>query len=147
MVAMLSNNDWQMFREMSRFPQMQKLTLILLLAFILPVVAQEDKPEVIDATNIDLLRQKVGGVVTVEGSVTTVGSTKNKSITFINVGLSKKQGFAAVIFEKNYGAFPSGFDAFHDQKVRVTGPLQLYQGNNPQIEVKTADQIEIIKAE
>jgi len=126
---------------------MQKLTLILLLAFILPVVAQEDKPEVIDATNIDLLREKVGGVVTVEGSVTTVGSTTNKSITFINVGLPKKQGFVAVIFQKNYGAFPNGFDAFHEQKVRVTGTLQLYQGKNPQIEVKTADQIEIIKAE
>lgn len=76
-----------------------------------------------------------------------MGSTKNKSITFINVGLPKKQGFVAVIFEKNYGAFPNGFDAFHDQKVRVTGTLQLYQGSSPQIEVKTADQIEIIKAE
>lgn len=126
---------------------MRKIIPLLLMAFILPVIAQDDKPEVIDATNVDLLREKVGAVVTVEGSVTTVGSTKNKSITFINVGLPKKQGFVAVIFEKNYGAFPNGFDAFHDQKVRVTGALQLYQGSSPQIEVKTADQLEIIKAE
>lgn len=117
----------------------------LLLALCLTAFAQE--AEVLDATNLDLLREKIGEAVVVEGMVTTVGSTKNKNVTFINIGMPKKQGFVAVIFERSYGAFPDGFDKFHDQKVRVRGKLELYQGQNPQIELKTADQIEIVQPE
>lgn len=52
-----------------------------------------------------------------------------------------------MIFKKNIGAFPDGFDAYKNQKLRVTGKLSLYQNDKPQIEVSSPEQIEIVKPE
>lgn len=103
--------------------------------------------KVIDATELDQLKEHAGQDVVVEGLVTDIGSTQTKSITFINLGLPKKQGFVAVIFKKNMGAFPDGFDAYKNQKLRITGKLSLYQSDKPQIEVSSPEQIEIVKPE
>ncbi|MFZ4777361.1 MAG: hypothetical protein ACOYM3_18490 [Terrimicrobiaceae bacterium] len=109
------------------------------------VFAQE--PTVLDATDVDTLRAHAGQDVVVEGLVTEIGTTKTNSITFINMGLPKKVGFVAVVFQKNYGVFPDGFSAFKGQKLRVSGKLDLYQGDKPQVEVRSAEQIQIVAPE
>jgi len=106
--------------------------------------AAEGQPEVVDASNLEALRAKVGLDAVVEGMVTKVGTTKEGGITFINLGLPAKQGFVAVIFKSDYTAFPDGFDKYRDQKVRVTGKIDLYHSETPEIKVKTPDQIAIV---
>lgn len=123
---------------------MKNLLLFCILSLTTPLIAQDDKQPVIDATNVDLLREKVGQDVIVEGPVTTIGTTSGKGITFINLGLPKKQGFAAVIFQKSYDAFPGGFDAYQDKKLRVKGVLGLFQNERIQIVVTSPEQIEIV---
>ncbi|MFZ4681341.1 MAG: hypothetical protein ACOYMS_02465 [Terrimicrobiaceae bacterium] len=115
--------------------------LVFALIFATTGFAQE---EIIDATNLEALRAKDGVEVTVEGTVTEVGTTKESTITFINIGAPKKQGFVAVVFQKSYAAFPEGFDKFRNQKVRVKGLLKLYRGETPQIELSTPEQITLV---
>ena len=121
----------------------QIAALMCMLSFLSAGFGEE--PKVIDATDLDQLRTLSGQDAVVEGLVTDVGTTKTNSITFINLGLGKKQGFVAVIFQKNYGAFPDGFSAYKEQKLRVSGKLELYQGERPEIEVRSPDQIQVIK--
>lgn len=116
-----------------------------LVLFATSVLAQDPAaPEVIDAANLDALRAKAGTEVVVEGSVTDVGTTKNGGITFINIGAPKKQGFVAVVFQDNYGAFGEGFDKYKAQTVRVQGVVDLYRGEQPQIKLTSPDQITIV---
>jgi len=119
------------------------LPLLAVCLFAFSAVAEEPAAP-LDATNIDLLREKAGQQVTVEGVVTTVGSTKDNTITFINIGLPKKQGFVAVVFQRSYGAFPNGFSDLDGKKVRVSGEMKLYQETKPQIELSTADQLVVV---
>lgn len=133
---------------------MKSFVLSLIAAFsVTASLLAQDQPaaadpaaqgEVIDASNLDALRAKVGSSVVVEGMVTKVGTTKEGGITFINLGLPAKQGFVAVVFKSDYGAFPEGFDKFRNQKVRVTGLIKLYRSEIPEIEVKTPDQLTIV---
>ncbi len=121
------------------------LSLAGLVLFATAALAQDaPTPTVIDATNIDGLRAAAGTDAVVEGVVTEVGSTKGNTITFINIGAPKKQGFVAVIFQSDLGAFPEGFDKYKAQKVKVTGVIELYKGEQPQIKVKTPDQITVV---
>lgn len=121
------------------------LSLAGLVLFATAAFAQDAvTPTVIDATNIDGLRAAAGMDAVVEGVVTEVGSTKGNTITFINIGAPKKQGFVAVVFQSDLGAFPEGFDKYKAQKVKVTGVIELYKGEQPQIKVKTPDQITIV---
>jgi len=106
------------------------------------VFAQEEA--VLDATNLDALRAKAGVEVTVEGMVTEIGTTKESTITFINIGLPKKQGFVALIYQKDYPAFPEGFTKYANQKVRVKGLMKLYKGETPQIVVSSPDNITLV---
>ncbi|MBE2203820.1 MAG: hypothetical protein IAE94_05750 [Chthoniobacterales bacterium] len=115
------------------------------LACVLVAICEE--PKVLEATDLDQLKAHVGQEVVVEGLVTEIGATPTKSIAFINLGFPKKQGFAAVIFKKNHGAFPEGFDLYKTQKLRVSGVLTLYQNERLQIEVSSPAQIEIVKPE
>lgn len=100
---------------------------------------------VIDASDLDALRAAAGTEVTVSGQVVDVGTTSDKGITFINISLPKRQGFTAVIFETNYGAFPDGFGKYEGQKVEVQGLLELFRGNLPQIILRSAEQIRIVE--
>lgn len=104
----------------------------------------QDAAEVVDATDLDALRAKAGTEAIVEGPVTEVGTTKDGGITFINIGAPRKQGFVAVVFQSNYGAFGEGFDKYKAQKVRVQGVVDLYRGEQPQIKVSSPDQITIV---
>jgi len=124
-----------------------KMSAFLLCAVACVSLAFCEEPKVIEATELDQLKEHAGQDVVVEGLVTDIGTTQTKSITFINLGLPRKQGFVAVIFKKNMGAFPEGFDAFKNQKLRISGKLTLYQNDKPQIEVSSPEQIEIVKPE
>jgi DNA/RNA endonuclease YhcR with UshA esterase domain len=124
------------------------LSLAGVVLFATSVLAQDAAaPEVIDAANLDVLRAKAGTEVIVEGPVTDVGTTKTGGITFINIGAPKKQGFVAVVFQDNYGAFAEGFDKYKAQKVRVQGVVDLYRGEQPQIKLSSPDQITIVSEE
>lgn len=121
------------------------LALALVSAFSIGLQAQDEAtPEVIDATNLEALRAKAGTEAIVEGVVTSVGKTAQGGITFINVGLPKKQGFVGVVYQKSYPAFPDGFDGFMSQKVRIRGTIDLYRGETPQIKINSPDQIQIV---
>jgi DNA/RNA endonuclease YhcR with UshA esterase domain len=104
--------------------------------------AQEEAP--MDATNLEALRAKAGMEVTVEGLVTDIGSTKEGTITFINVGLPKKQGFVALIYQKDMAAFADGLDKYKGQKVRVKGMMKLYRGETPEIILTSPEQISVV---
>lgn len=119
-------------------------TVLAVLAAVLWTSMAGAQEEVIDATNLEALRAKSGQEVVVEGLVSDIGTTKDGGITFINMGLAKKQGFVAVIFRDAYAVFPEGFDKFRNQKVRVTGPVSIFRGETPQIKLTAAEQITIV---
>lgn len=120
-------------------------TVLAILATVLWMSAAGAQEEVIDATNLEALRAKSGMDVVVEGLVTDLGTTKDGGITFINIGMAKKQGFVAVVFRDSYPAFAEGFDQYRNQKVRVTGAISLYRGETPQIKLTAPGQITIVK--
>jgi hypothetical protein len=119
-------------------------TVLAVLATVLWVSAAWAQEEVIDAANLEALRAKAGQDVIVEGMVTDIGTTKDGGITFVNIGMAKKQGFVAVVFRDNYPAFPDGFDKFRNQKVRVKGAISLYKSETPQIKLTSAEQLTIV---
>jgi hypothetical protein len=119
-------------------------TILAVLAVVMCASVAGAQEEVIDATNLEALRAKSGQEAMVEGLVSDIGTTKDGGITFINIGLAKKQGFVAVIFRDSYQLFPEGFDKFRNQKVRVTGPVSLFRGETPQIKLTAAEQITIV---
>lgn len=119
-------------------------TVLAVLATVLWVSAAWAQEEVIDAANLEALRAKAGQDVIVEGMVSEIGTTKDGGITFINIGMAKKQGFVAVVFRDYYPVFPDGFDKFRNQKVRVKGAITLYKSETPQIKLTAAEQITIV---
>ncbi len=120
-------------------------TVLAVLAAVLWVSAAWAQEEVIDAANLEALRAKSGQDVIVEGMVAGIGTTKDGGITFINIGMAKKQGFVALVFRDAYPVFPEGFDKFRGQKVRVKGAISLYRGETPQIKLTAPGQITIVK--
>ncbi|GAB4179817.1 MAG: hypothetical protein Fur0032_20580 [Terrimicrobiaceae bacterium] len=112
----------------------------------LAILASPASDSVIDAADLEALRAAAGTEVKVAGHVVDIGTTSDNRITFLNLSLPKKQGFTAVIFEENYGAFPDGFAQFKGQKVEVSGVIDLFRGNLPQIKLRSPDQIRILEA-
>ena len=117
------------------------ISLLTVMVLTGSLLAQEG---VLDATDLEALRARVGVDAVVEGLVTEIGTTKDASITFVNIGLPKKQGFVALVFQKDYEAFPEGFDKYRNQKVRVKGLMKLYRGETPQIILTSPEQITVV---
>jgi len=116
---------------------------VVLFAASLCLQAQEiDK---VDATDLDALRGRAGLDTAVVGEVLVIGTTKDGGMTFLNVGAGKKQGFVAVVFRSAYAEFPDGFEKYKNQKVMVTGPIELYRGDQPQIIIKAPEQLTIVE--
>jgi OB-fold nucleic acid binding domain. len=122
-----------------------KMLMALLTVLAMGMTAVRADESVIDATDLTALRAKAGTNVAVEGRVTEIGTTQDGGITFINVGMPRKQGFVAVIFRDHYQAFPDGFDKYREKKVRVSGVLTLYRGETPQIKLTSPEQIAIVE--
>lgn len=119
-------------------------TLLAVLATVVGMSVAWAEEAVIDATDLAALRAKAGTNVVVEGQVSEIGTTRDGGITFINIGMAKKQGFVAVVFRDNYAAFTEGFDKFREKKVRVSGALTLFRGETPQIKVNSPEQLTIV---
>ncbi len=97
---------------------------------------------VIQAADTAALSAAVGSEAIVEGVVTRVGATHDKSITFINFG-SQKTGFVVVVFSKSYPNFPDGLEKYSNARVRVKGTVDKFK-DQLQIKVSTPDQLEIV---
>lgn len=119
------------------------LAFVVCLAVSLCLHAQET--DRVDATELDTLRGRAGLDTAVVGEVLVVGTTKDGGITFLNVGAGKKQGFVAVIFRAAYDHFPDGFEKYKNRKVIVTGPIELYRGDQPQIVIRAPEQLAIVE--
>ena len=119
-------------------------SILAVLALVVGMSAAIAEEGVIDAADLAALRAKAGTDVVVEGIVSDIGTTKDGGITFLNVGMAKKQGFVAVIFRDSYQAFPEGFDKYREKKVRVSGALTLFRSETPQIKLKSPEQITIV---
>jgi DNA/RNA endonuclease YhcR with UshA esterase domain len=100
-------------------------------------------PRHVQATAAEELKALAGQMATVEGKVTRIGATSAGGITFINMG-GGANGFVAVVFKSNYGAFPNGFDEYKGKTLQVTGKLELFKETTPQIVVKSPDQIKVV---
>ena len=121
-------------------------TILAVFALVVGMsAAMAEDPVVIDAADLTALRAKAGTDVVVEGLVSDIGTTQDGGITFINIGMAKKQGFVAVIFKDSYQAFPEGFDKYRGKKVRVSGALTLFRSETPQVKLKTPEQITIVE--
>ena len=117
-----------------------------LLVWVLYLGSSVAEETVIDAADLDALRAAAGTQVRVVGQVVSIGNTSDNRITFLNFSLPKKEGFVAVIHQSNYDAFPEGFDIYRAQNVEITGVLELYKNNQPQIILRSPDQIKILNA-
>jgi DNA/RNA endonuclease YhcR with UshA esterase domain len=71
---------------------------------------------------------QVGEVAVVDGIVNEVHVAARSGVTFIDMGGRYPDNtFAAVIWPDDAGKFPN-IGALYGQRVRITGPLHLYQG-------------------
>lgn len=100
--------------------------------------------KVLQSTDVEGLKAAIGQEVVVEGRVVSVVGTSTDNITFLNFEGSLKGGFVAVIFRRNYDAFPEGFARYDGQLVRISGPLELFRETQPQIRVLAPAQIELV---
>ncbi len=114
-------------------------------AFAQTEAAMPTESTVVAASETEELKKLTGQTVTVEGTVTRVGSTESGGITFLNMGPAPG-GFVAVAFQSVYKLFPDGFEKFANKKVRVTGVIQLYKDVTPQIVIESAAQIKVVEA-
>jgi DNA/RNA endonuclease YhcR with UshA esterase domain len=90
------------------------------------------------------LNALTGQEVAVEGPVVRIGSTPNGDLTFLNF-TPQRGGFTAVIHRSNYDSFPDGFGDYDGRQLRVTGRLEKYRDETPQIRVSVPEQLTIIE--
>jgi hypothetical protein len=121
---------------------MSRTLLTLVLAFCTTQLPAE---EVLDASNLDVLRSRAGTEAAVRGNVVSIGTTTDKNITFLNIGAPKKEGFVAVIFGDNYASFPEGFEKYRARTVIVRGAIELFRSEQPQIVLRSPDQITVVE--
>lgn len=108
-----------------------------------PDVAPPRELPTVSAEDNDALEAHVGSDVAVEGTVVRIGATQAGDITFLNF-TRQRGGFTAVIRRASYENFPDGFGAYDGRGLRVTGVLEKFRGETPQIEVTDPEQLQII---
>lgn len=108
-------------------------------------VALAGAEQPLDSTDLEALRAAAGTNVEVKGPVFSIGTTPDHGITFLNIGAGKREGFVAVIFRDNYGSFPEGFEQYRGRTVVVSGALELYRGEQPQIVLRSPEQIRVVE--
>ncbi len=109
-----------------------------------PTPEAADEPPAIRADDASALNALTGQEVAVEGPVVRIGSTPNGDLTFLNF-TPQRGGFTAVIHRSNYDSFPDGFGAYDGRQLRVTGLLEKYRDETPQIRVSVPEQLTIIE--
>lgn len=113
-----------------------------------PTAAPEDEEEpiLLDATDLQAIREAMEKTVTVEGTVTEVFWVRD-SVLLITYQ-EDRNSYVSVSFARFRAALDKAFDgdivsALKGKKIQVTGKVEEYQ-YRPQIVVKTADQIKIL---
>ncbi len=81
----------------------------------------------------------VGQPVTVEAAISDVHTARSGAIFIDMGGRYPDNDFVAVIFADDAAKFPNA-GALEGKTVRISGPVQLYQGR-PEIVLKSADQL------
>ncbi|MBX7211992.1 MAG: hypothetical protein K1X78_27045 [Verrucomicrobiaceae bacterium] len=109
--------------------------------------AQAPAPVALAITDTAALKAHEGRLVTVQGVVSRVGTSKSHLITFINFQGVKPGGFTAVVkspaLPEIERAAGSNLDAaLPGRHATLTGNISLYK-DIPQIEIKSADQISV----
>ena len=135
--------------------------LVLSLALTAAVAHAQDKPdnppatapstapagEVIDATEIEKLKAAAGKTVTARGKVSGVFIARSGRILINFEGANRD--FVGMITKENADAVQAGFNgdltaAIEGKSITMTGEVALFR-DNPQIEVKTPDQIKVVE--
>lgn len=106
--------------------------------------AQEAEIPVISSIETDRILENTGQTVTVTGTVTRTGKSKDGGITFLNFS-NQRGGFVVVVFRADYDSFPDGPEVYLNKEVHVTGEVKPYQGSTPQIQLRSPDQIKVIE--
>ena len=103
-----------------------------------PISADEGLPHVrwSDAEKV------VGSIAVVSGKITNVGQFGK--VSFLNFD-SRRDVFKAVVFRDDLEKFPKPLaDLYENKLVMIRGPVTLYK-DVPQIQIKSADQIRVVR--
>jgi DNA/RNA endonuclease YhcR with UshA esterase domain len=111
---------------------------------VAPGAAAQAEAPVVPATETARLRELVGHKVTVEGKVGRIGTTQDGKITFFNFS-SERNGFVTVVFERSYPGFTDGLKGYANKRVRVTGIVQRFREDTPQIVLERPEDIKVIE--
>lgn len=104
-----------------------------------------DNPPVFSADDSAALIEQEGNLITVRGTISRVGETDDQTITFLNFGPRAADRFVAVIFARDMDKFPEGFAHLTGQVVEVTGNLEMFRNQQPQIRVETPEQLRVVE--
>lgn len=113
----------------------------LFLAAASPLFAEEPPAEPLPASDVEGLRNHVGQQVVVRGTIANIGQTGQGDITFLNFDARPREGFVAVVFHSQYTGEIESLREFLGKTVEVTGRLEIYRENQPQIRVRSPEQI------
>jgi len=110
------------------------------------VAARQDG--VLQPTDLDALKSRIGKETVVEGTVSRIGETSTRSILFINFEGVERGGFTVIIRQGTLaGDFvkfePDFVSSIVGRRIRVLGEVSEYRGV-PQIQVFAPSQIEIL---
>ncbi|QNN25001.1 DNA-binding protein [Planctomycetales bacterium ZRK34] len=122
------------------------LAACLMLSVLAAAIHADDEPSVV---GWEQAGEHVGEKVTVEGPVVATAYLQHVGgkPTFLNVGKPHPEPgrFTVVIWGKHRDNFDGAPEkTYADKKIRVTGVIKMHK-NNPEIIVKSPDQIQIVE--
>lgn len=101
---------------------------------------------VLDATDTEALTAHAGQEVTAQGLVVRGAVDANSGNNFLNFSSRPREGFVVVIFRDDVHKFLEGppGEVYSNKEIRVTGTVEIFR-DNPQIVVRSPDQIELVE--
>jgi DNA/RNA endonuclease YhcR with UshA esterase domain len=130
-------------RPIFHFIPLVVLSALLIFGVVGIGVAEDNA--VFSAQDSAALIEQEGNVVTVRGTITRVGATDDGSVTFLNFGPRAADQFVVVVFSRDLQKFPEGFGHLTGQTVEVTGTLEMFRNQQPQIRLETPEQISVVE--
>lgn len=99
--------------------------------------------DALKATDLDKAKEKQGKSGAFTGKIVKVFSPKSNSVVILNFHEDYKKALTAVVESKNFSKFPK-LTELKGKTVLVTGKFDTFKGA-PQINLKTPDQLKVIK--